>query len=252
MLYHPIQIITKRFNDPHSTIGIFNAQHIVDKIWRHWGVANIRKRTPVTHHKVCEVQALKTTRPTFFLKSQGPVRGGKAVLLERHEENTDRRNRAQGFPTPNNETLQLDTTIKGTHKPMQRIVVIAIDHKSVAMVPSLSVSHGARYNNLHTREHSLDIRRCKEVHFQIRGQERVRKEVLLLVIGHQLLWEGGNQDLLNVYLLTPLLKQPLVHVGVGPGRMFARRAPGACPARYLCIKYLISSPRSILPLGSPK
>ena len=35
------------------------------------------------------------------------------------------------------------------------------------------------------------------------------------------------------------------------GGMFAWRAPGACPARYLCIKYLISSPRFILTLGSP-
>ena len=35
------------------------------------------------------------------------------------------------------------------------------------------------------------------------------------------------------------------------GGMFARRAPGACPARYLCIKYLISSPKFILTLGSP-
>ena len=29
------------------------------------------------------------------------------------------------------------------------------------------------------------------------------------------------------------------------------RAPGACPTRYLCIKYLISSPKYILTLGSP-
>ena len=35
------------------------------------------------------------------------------------------------------------------------------------------------------------------------------------------------------------------------GGMFARHAPGACPARYLCIKYLISSPKFILTLGSP-
>ena len=37
----------------------------------------------------------------------------------------------------------------------------------------------------------------------------------------------------------------------GIGGMFARRAPGTCPARYLCIKYLISSPKFILTLGSP-
>ena len=35
------------------------------------------------------------------------------------------------------------------------------------------------------------------------------------------------------------------------GGMFARRAPSACPARYLCIKYPISSPKLILTLGSP-
>ena len=35
------------------------------------------------------------------------------------------------------------------------------------------------------------------------------------------------------------------------GGMFARCAPGACPARYLCIKYLIYSPKFILTLGSP-
>ena len=33
--------------------------------------------------------------------------------------------------------------------------------------------------------------------------------------------------------------------------MFARRAPGACPVRNLCLKYLISSPKFILTLGSP-
>ena len=35
------------------------------------------------------------------------------------------------------------------------------------------------------------------------------------------------------------------------GGMFARHVPGACPARYLCIKYLISSPKFILTEGSP-
>ena len=39
--------------------------------------------------------------------------------------------------------------------------------------------------------------------------------------------------------------------GCNKGGMFARRAPGACPARYLCIWYLISSPKFILTLGSP-
>ena len=41
-----------------------------------------------------------------------------------------------------------------------------------------------------------------------------------------------------------------------PGESWPRRSmgeclPGACPARYLCIKYLISSPRFILTEGSP-
>ena len=35
------------------------------------------------------------------------------------------------------------------------------------------------------------------------------------------------------------------------GGMFAQRAPGACPAHCLCIKYLISAPKCILTLGSP-
>ena len=35
------------------------------------------------------------------------------------------------------------------------------------------------------------------------------------------------------------------------GGMFARCTPSACPAHYLCIKHLISSPKFILTLGSP-
>ena len=35
------------------------------------------------------------------------------------------------------------------------------------------------------------------------------------------------------------------------GGMFAWHVPGACLARYLCIKYLIYSPKFILTLGSP-
>ena len=41
-------------------------------------------------------------------------------------------NGAQGFLNPNNETLRLDTTIEGTHKPMQPSFVIAMNHKRVA------------------------------------------------------------------------------------------------------------------------
>ena len=71
----PLQIITQQLNDLHSAIGINNAQHIVDEIRTHWGEANIRKKTQVIHHQVCEVQALKTTRPIVLLESQGPVLG---------------------------------------------------------------------------------------------------------------------------------------------------------------------------------
>ena len=35
------------------------------------------------------------------------------------------------------------------------------------------------------------------------------------------------------------------------GGTFARRVPGACPARHLCIKHPISSPKFVLTLGSP-
>ena len=73
-LNQPLQIIMRRLNDPHNVIMIGNAQHVVDKTWTHWGEGNIRKRAPVIHHRVCDVQALKTTRPNVFLKSQGLVR----------------------------------------------------------------------------------------------------------------------------------------------------------------------------------
>ena len=45
-------------------------------------------------------------------------------------------NGAQGFPNPNNETVQPDMTIKGTHKPVRPSFVIAVNHKSVATAPS--------------------------------------------------------------------------------------------------------------------
>ena len=35
------------------------------------------------------------------------------------------------------------------------------------------------------------------------------------------------------------------------GGMFTRRALGACPARYLCITYLISSPKFVFTRGNP-
>ena len=45
-------------------------------------------------------------------------------------------NGSQGFPNPNNETLQLDTTIEGTHKLVQPCLAIAVNHKSVATATS--------------------------------------------------------------------------------------------------------------------
>ena len=35
------------------------------------------------------------------------------------------------------------------------------------------------------------------------------------------------------------------------GMMYGERLPGVHPARYLCIKYLISSPKFVLTLGKP-
>ena len=80
-LGHPLQTIIGQLNDPHSAISINNAQHIVDNTWTNWGEWNIRERSPVIHHQVCELQALKTTRPTILSK---PVRQrgrlGKAFI----------------------------------------------------------------------------------------------------------------------------------------------------------------------------
>ena len=70
-----LQLITRRLNDRQSALSINNAQHKIDKTWTHWGEGSICKRTPVIHHHVCEVQALKTTRPTILLESQGLVLG---------------------------------------------------------------------------------------------------------------------------------------------------------------------------------
>ena len=52
--------------------------------------------------------------------------------------------------------------------------------------------------------------------------------------------------------MPPTAKRAATSEGFVPGGMFARRAPGACPARYHCIKYLISSPKFILTLVSFK
>ena len=81
-------------------------------------------------------------------------------------------NGAQGFPNPNNETLQPDMTIKGTHKPMQPLFVIAIDHKNVETAPNHVVQCGATFNTLHPRGNSLDISNSKSprtsfIHFHM-------------------------------------------------------------------------------------
>ena len=50
-------------------------------------------------------------------------------------------NGAEGFPNPNNETLQPNTTIEGTPKPVQPFFVIAVNHKSVATETKSVVAH---------------------------------------------------------------------------------------------------------------
>ena len=59
------------FYDPHSTIRISNAEHIVHKTGTRWDEGNIGKRTSVLHRQLRDAQALKTTRPTIRLESQG-------------------------------------------------------------------------------------------------------------------------------------------------------------------------------------
>ena len=75
-LGHALHIITGRLYDPHSTISINNAEHIVHKTGIHWDEGHIGKTTPVLHDQLCDVQALNTTRPTVRLESQGTVLGG--------------------------------------------------------------------------------------------------------------------------------------------------------------------------------
>ena len=73
-------------------------------------------------------------------------------------------NGAQGFLNLNNETLQPDTPIKGTRKPVQPLIAIAINHKSVATAPSHVAECGAKFNHLHPPGHSLDISNRKSPH----------------------------------------------------------------------------------------
>ena len=67
-------------------------------------------------------------------------------------------NGAQGFPNPNNETLQPNTTIEGTHKRVQPFFVIAMKHKRRVTARSYVVQCGAKFYHLHPLGHSLD--RC--------------------------------------------------------------------------------------------
>ena len=75
-LGHAFHIITGCFNDPHSTVNINTTEHIVYKTATDWDEEHIGKRTSVLHRQLCDVQALKTTRPTVRLESQGMVLGG--------------------------------------------------------------------------------------------------------------------------------------------------------------------------------
>ena len=97
---------------------------------------NIRKGTPVFNHLICDVQALKTTRPTILLESLGPLLGHKGMPLELSLQRADQSNGAQVFSSPNCETVQPDTTFHTTNKPMQPHSVITIGHESVATAPS--------------------------------------------------------------------------------------------------------------------
>ena len=62
-LGHTLHIITGRLNDPHSTISINNAEHIVHKTGTHWDKGHIGKSTLVLHHLLRDVQALKPPIP---------------------------------------------------------------------------------------------------------------------------------------------------------------------------------------------
>ena len=61
---------------PAQAININNAEHIVHKTGTHWDEGHIGNRTSVLHRELRDVQALKTTRPTVLLESQGAVLGG--------------------------------------------------------------------------------------------------------------------------------------------------------------------------------
>ena len=61
-LGHALDIITGRLNNPQSTISINYARHIVHKIGTHWDEGHTGKSTPVLHHQLRDVQALKTTQ----------------------------------------------------------------------------------------------------------------------------------------------------------------------------------------------
>ena len=60
-------------NDLHKAINIDDAQHIAHKAWWHWGEANISKGTTVFKNLVCDVQALKSTRPIIHCEIPSPV-----------------------------------------------------------------------------------------------------------------------------------------------------------------------------------
>ena len=75
-LVQALHIITRRLNNPHGAISINDADHIVHKTGTHWHEGHIAKRTSVLHHDLRGVEALKATKPTVLLESQGAVLGG--------------------------------------------------------------------------------------------------------------------------------------------------------------------------------
>ena len=68
---------------------------------------------------------------------------------------------AQGFPNPNSEKLQPDTTIQGTHTLVQPFLVIGINHKNVVTAPSHVVHSCAGFKFLHALVNLLIYRRAK-------------------------------------------------------------------------------------------
>ena len=64
---HTLHIINASLNYVRNTISIKNAEHVVHKTGTHWDEGHIGKSTPVLHHHLRDVEALKTaTQPSFW------------------------------------------------------------------------------------------------------------------------------------------------------------------------------------------